>query len=601
MRLLLVFLLISSFAFSQQSNQQIAYQYYINGEYEKAISLYEELMESKFSVAYYSPYFQSLLQIKDYKSAEGLAKKFVRRYPKSLTYQIEVGVIQKKSGNLKKADRIFKRVIDKLDGSRMQTINIANTFNKYGMFETALDVYMLSEEINLKNNFGAQKALLYGQLGKSDLMILEHLNVLQRDPSKKQFVISNVQKFIDNDGIKSDMNYQIVKKALLSFVRNEKDRSDFTEMLIWLFMQNHQFKMALTQTKALDKRLNSYGEEVYALGESFLDKKYYDLAIEAYEYVIEKGNQNSLYVDANINKLFALTKQLDSEDYNISELDNLYLALISELGINSNTVLLFSNFAHFKAFYLHDLESAEKLLLDAIEIAGIDDYDLAECKLEYADVQLLMGNIWESLLYYSQVEKDFKEHPIGHEAKLRRAKVSYYQGDFQWAQAQLETLKASTSKLIANDAMELSLIITDNYNLDTTEIAMSNFAAADLLTYQQRYSAAIEKYNSILISFSGHTLSDEIFMRKAEIFLLQAKFDSALYELERIEDKWSYDILADDALYKRAKVYDNNLQDTENAMVLYEKILLEHSSSIYVAESRKRYRQLRGDNLNNEE
>ncbi len=601
MRLLLVFLLISSFAFSQQSNQQIAYQYYINGEYEKAISLYEELLEAKFSVAYYSPYFQSLLQIKDYKSAESLAKKFVRKYPKSLTYQIEVGIVQQKSENTKKADRIFKKVIDKLDGNRTQAINIANTFNKYGMFEIALEVYMLSEKINPKNNFGTQKAQLYGQLGKSDLMIFEYLNVLQRDPRQKQFVISNVQKFMDNDGIKSDRNYQLVKKALLPFVRNEKDRTDFTEMLIWLFMQNHQFKMALRQAKALDKRLNTYGEGVYDLGESFLDKRYYDLAIEAYEYVIEKGKQNFLYVNANINKLFALTKQLDSEEYNISELDESYSALISELGINSNTVLLLSNFAHFKAFYLHDLQSAEKLLLDAMQITGIDDYDLAECKLEYADVQLLMGNIWESLLYYSQVEKDFKEHPIGHDAKLRRAKVSYYQGDFQWAQAQLETLKASTSKLIANDAMDLSLIITDNYNLDTSEIAMSNFAAADLLTYQQRYSEALAKYDSILMSFSGHTLSDEIFMRKAEIFLLQGKFDFALTELEKIENEWSYDILADDALYKRAKVYDNKLQETENAMVLYEKILLEHSSSIYVSESRKRYRELRGDNLINEE
>ena len=601
MRFLLVFLFISSFAFSQQSNPQIAYQYYINGEYKKAISLYEELIKSRLSVAYYSPYLQSLFQMKNYKAADALARKFVKKYPKSLTYQIEVGILQEKLGNIRKADKIFKKVIDKIDGSRAKAINISNTFNKYGMFERALDVYILSEKINPKNNFGSNKAQLYAQLGHSDLMISEYLSMLERDPRQKQFVISNVQKFMDNDGIKSDKNYQLVKKALLPFVRNENERSDFTEMLIWLFMQNHQFKMALTQAKALDRRLDTYGEEVYDLAESFLDKEYYDLAIEAYEYVINKGKDNFLYIDANINKLFALTKQLDAEENNISDLDNLYKSLIFELGKNSNTVLLLSNFAHFKAFYLHDLQSAEMLLLDAMRISGVDDYDLAECKLEYADIQLLMGNIWESLLYYSQVEKDFKEHPIGHEAKLRRAKVAYYQGDFQWAQAQLETLKASTSKLIANDAMELSLIITDNYNLDTTEIAMSNFSSADLLNYQQRYSEAIEKYDAILNSFSGHTLSDEIFMRKAEIFLIQGKIAAALLELERIEDSWAYDILADDAVYKRAQVYDIKLQDTERAMLLYEKILLEHSGSVYVEESRKRYRELRGDNINNTE
>ena len=130
---------------------------------------------------------------------------------------------------------------------------------------------------------------------------------------------------------------------------------------------------------------------------------------------------------------------------------------------------------------------------------------------------------------------------------------------------------------------------------------MSNFSSADLLNYQQRYSEAIEKYDAILNSFSGHTLSDEIFMRKAEIFLIQGKIAAALLELERIEDSWAYDILADDAVYKRAQVYDIKLQDTERAMLLYEKILLEHSGSVYVEESRKRYRELRGDNINNTE
>jgi tetratricopeptide (TPR) repeat protein len=204
------------------------------------------------------------------------------------------------------------------------------------------------------------------------------------------------------------------------------------------------------------------------------------------------------------------------------------------------------------------------------------------------------------MLYYAQVEKDLKEHPIGHEAKLRIAKISYYHGDFQWAQAQLGTLKASTSKLIANNAMELSLLITDNFNLDTTEISMRAFANADLLHYQQKYDEAILKYDSVLTAFPGHSLSDEIYMRKAAIYLNNGKVEDALANYEKIEADWSYDILADDALYKRAKIYDTILKDSEKAMKLYEQILLEHNSSIYVAESRKRFRDLRGDNLKDE-
>ena len=366
-------------------------------------------------------------------------------------------------------------------------------------------------------------------------------------------------------------------------------------------MQNAQYKMALIQAKALDKRTNADGEEVYDLAESFLDKKEYQLAVEAYNYVLGKGKRNHLFVDANINKLYALTKSLSKQQKELNVLDATYAEVISGLGKNRNTVLLLSNYAHFKAFYLHDLSSAEQILNEAMALPQISNTDLAECKLEYADVMLLVGNIWESLLYYSQVEKDFKENPIGHQAKLRRAKIAYYQGDFDWAQAQLGTLKASTSKLIANDAMQLSLLIIDNLNLDTSFIAMRAFASADLLNYQQKYEEAIVKYDSVLTAFPGHTLSDEIYMRKAEIYIQLNNTDLAIQMYQKITSDWGYDILADDALYRLAKIYDNTLADKVKAMELYEKILLEHNSSIFTAEARKRFRILRGDNLNQEE
>ena len=600
MRLLVVFLLISTLAFSQQSNQQIAYQYYINGEYEKAIALYEELMNSHFSVAYYEPYYTSLLKLEKYKQAEDLAKKLVKKYPKELHYQLGVIIAQEKSGNIKKADIAYGVLLKKFDGERSQTINLANTFTRHEIYLKALDLYKLSEKINPQNNFGMEKAQLFAKIEEVDLMIKEYLDEMERNPGQKQMVTSQIQRFLDNDGIKSDKNYELVKKLLLLKVRVEQQRTDFTEMLIWLFMQNHQFNMALIQAKALDKRITSDGEAVYDLAESFLDKEYFELAVDAYDYVIAKGKQNPLFVEANINKLYALTKSMTIKNQDVSILDKEYKKIVTDLGIKKETVILLSNYAHFKAFYLHDLSAAESLLQDAMGVTGIDNYDLAECKMEYADVLLLQGDIWESMLYYAQVEKDLKEHPIGHEAKLRIAKISYYQGDFQWAQAQLGTLKASTSKLIANNAMELSLLITDNFNLDTTEISMRVFANADLLHYQQKYDEAILKYDSVLTAFPGHSLSDEIYMRKAAIYLNNGKVEDALANYEKIEADWSYDILADDALYKRAKIYDTILKDSEKAMKLYEQILLEHNSSIYVAESRKRFRDLRGDNLKDE-
>ena len=238
-------MLISSFAFSQKSQQQLAYQYYLNGEYTKAITIYEELNDERFSVAYYIPYFASLLNTEDYKSAEKLARKIAKIYPKSLNYQLEIGIAQEKSGNSKKAERTYKKLFEDLNGQQSQSINLANTFRRYEMYDEALNVYLLSEKINTKANFRIQKAQLYDHLGKVDLMIAEYLNELAHNAKQKKMVMAKVQLFLNNNGIKSERNYQLVKKALLLHVRNEQDRTDFSEMLIWLFMQNAQYEMAL--------------------------------------------------------------------------------------------------------------------------------------------------------------------------------------------------------------------------------------------------------------------------------------------------------------------------------------------------------------------
>ncbi len=586
---------------AQQDEQKLAYQYFINGQYLEALSIYEDLNSKEISIRHYVPYFTSLLRLEEYKKAGRLAKKASNMYPTNLSYQLDIGIVEEKKGNGIKAERIYNEIFKKIKaGNKNQYISLANTFIRHTMFERALDVYRFAKKNKIELNFSMQKAQLYSNLGQSELMVSAYLEALSLNPNQKTMIISQLQRFLDNDGIKSDKNYSIVKKALLNEIRDNPERIDFIEILIWLFMQNHQFDMALTQAKALDKRTGTGLSKIFDLGDSFLDKEYYKLAIDAYAYVIQRAVDQNVLVDANINKLYAETKLLLENDEDLDRLDNSYKKVINQLGEQYNTVLLLSNYAHFKAFYLNDLFAAEKILINTMDIPGITEADLAECKLEYADIQLLLGNIWEALLYYSQVEKDFKENPLGHEAKLRRAKISYYQGDFLWSQTQLNTLKASTSKLIANDAMELSLLITDNYNLDTSDIAMQTFARADLLDYQNRYQDALIKYDSVLTSFPGHSLSDEIYMRKAEIYVRLDNYKMALNMYDKVIEEYPYDILVDDALYRQAYIYHRILEERLKAMDIYERILLEHNSSIFVAESRKRFRELRGDKLDME-
>lgn len=599
MRIIYFFFLFTVSTFAQNNNQKLAYQYYINGDYDKAIIIYDELNTSRLSINTYSPYFISLCNVDKFPEAEKLAKKFYTKYPDRLNYLADIIISQFKIGYIKKSDYNLKRLYKKMTGQNSQTIQIANRFQSFNMYKQALEIYNRSQLINSNFQYDLQKAQLYAFLGEDELMIDQYLDFLLRMPNQKKIVFTTIQRFLDNNGIKNENNYLLVKKSLLKMIKLYPQRVDFNEMLIWFFMQDKKYKLALSQVISLDRRTNNALTNIYDIGETLLDIGKYKLAIEAFEYIIGRGFNSNIYIDAQINRLYALTKSIEDKSKDVKIIDNEYSEVIEEVGVHRYSVLLLSNHAHFKAFFLNDLKSATKILEEVMKIKLIDRLDLAECKIQYADVMLLSGNIWDALLFYSQVENDFKQHPIGHKAKFKRAEIAYFQGDFTWAQAQLDVLKSSTSKLISNDAMKLSLLITDNYDLDTIDIPMMQFAKADLLSFQKKYEVALLSYDSILDNFKGHDLSDEIYYRKANIYLANNDLDNYIEMLELIVKEYSYDILIDDALFDLAKIYDYKLNNDEKAREYYQQIILNYQGSIFVSEARERFRILRGDNLIN--
>ena len=596
----IILLLFTLSSFAQNNNQKIAYQYFINGDYDKAIVIYEELNKSNLSVNIYSPYFISLINTNNFSTAEKLAKRLYSKNPQRLNYLVDVIVSLKKQEKVNKFIFNLKKLYSKLDGRNSQTIQLANRFLSFEMYDIALEVYEKSSKINNLFSYDLQRAQLYGLLGENEMMVNQYLDFLLNNPNQKKVVFSNIQRFLDNNGIKDFNNTNLVKRSLLNIIKKYPDRYDFNEMLIWLFMQNQQYKLALQQVISLDRRNQNSLSKIFEITEKLLDLEKFKLAIEGLDYIISKGFNSELYITSHINKLYAETKILNNNNEDLEPINSKYNSVINEVGKNSYSILLLSNYAHFKAFYMKNLEDAKIILEDAMKITNADPTEIAECKIQYADIMLLSGNIWDALLFYSQVEKDFKENPIGHTAKFKRAKIAYYKGDFTWAQAQLDVLKASTSKLISNDAMDLSLLISDNYNLDTIDQPMMQFARADLLFFQQKYDEAILTFDSILTLFNGHDLSDEIYFRKYKIFSAKNDTESSVKMLEKIINDFSYEILIDDALYSIAKIYENKYNDNAKAMDYYQKIILDHEGSIYASEARNRFRFLRGDEINEE-
>jgi hypothetical protein len=328
----------------------------------------------------------------------------------------------------------------------------------------------------------------------------------------------------------------------------------------------------------------------------------YKVANEAFSYIIKKGPMHPYYTESLTNmlraKFLTITGGFGYQQKDLEELNKEYSTALDELGRNARTVLLMRDQAHLQAFYLNQLDEAMTLLEDAIAIPNIGEQTKASLKLELGDIYLFEGEAWDASLLYSQVEKAFKNDPIGHEAKYRNAKLSYYIGEFNWSKAQLDVLKAATSKLIANDAMELSLLIGDNMDPDSTYTGLSYFSRAELYIYRGQDDRALATLDSIGKLSLTHPLDDNVLYTEAEIFIRKKDYAKADTLLAMIVTNYKTDILADNALFRRAQLQEEAIKDKEKSMQLYQQLLVDFPGSLFTTEARKRYRYLRGDAVN---
>jgi outer membrane protein assembly factor BamD (BamD/ComL family) len=403
---------------------------------------------------------------------------------------------------------------------------------------------------------------------------------------------------LDDSGTKSSY----FEEAVVGRIQRQPQRDIYPELLIWHFEQQKKFAQAFAQAKALDRRNKEDGARVMQLAHICRANKAFDIAIEAYRYVIKKGEDSYYYLSCKkdlVNTLYE--KAVDGGKYSdqeLVELESTFLNTLDEFGRNGNVAQMMMNLAELYTFYMHQTGKGIDLLYEVIELPGIFKEDLAMAKIQLADALLFTGEVWETTLLYSQAEKMFKTSEIGRTAKLKNAKLAYYTGQFDWAQAQLNVLKAATSDFIANDALYLAMLIGDNSYMDTTYAALGTFARADLLLYQNKLDSAKMALDSIEEFHPGHSLMDDILYKRGQIAEQEGFPDKAVEYYARVWSDYNTDLLADDAVYRMAQLYEQELNSVSKAMEYYQELLLNYPGSLYTVEARKRYRALRGDLLN---
>lgn len=602
MRSWVLFLIVfSSFAVQAQvdTDLQLAQHYYSSGDFDKAKIYYVKLFDKDPSKFNFLRYYECLIQTNDKKEAEKILKKQCSSNRNDLEYQVMLGQFYEENQEPEKAQKLYASLIDDLQTDPNSIISLFNAFKAKGRNDLALTTIEKGRKL-LKGTYPLhfQFAELYGATGQKEKMIAEYLDLLDFHSSYASSIQSLLSRQIDFSADESK-EYDLLKNALLERIQKKPDVSVYSEMLVWLFIQKRNFSGALTQMQALDKRLNEQGRRVLDLGRICVENKEYETARKCFKYVTNLGTEQLYYYQAEtalLNTRFlevTTNRNYSKEELDVTLLE--YKTTIDRIGKKRSSISLIIEMCHIQAFYANQAPDAISTLTQALTIQGLTDMQKSEVKMELADIHVLHGDIWEASLYYMQIETDFKFEPIGHEAKFKNARIFYYDGEFDFAQSQLSVLKESTSKLIANDALKLSILITDNFGLDSNYQAMTWFANGDLLVEQHRYEEAFVLYDSIIKTYPYHSLGDEILIRKSKAMQDQGNWTEAIAFLEELLKYNGEDILADDALFQLGDIYENHMNNKEKAAEYYKTLLFNFKGSLYSVEARKRFRTIRGD------
>ncbi len=596
--LFLFFLFAIAVKGQNTTDQQLGLQFYNDHDYQKAVEVFERIYKNKPDHFSYTYYLQSLLELGNIEDALKLVKQQIRRYPEDSRYQVDQGYVMIRGNQTSKAMRLYEDLVKGLKPDQRNVLMLANAFMSRREFDFAAKAYLKGRQMLApEQTFGFELAQLYEMQGQFDKMAGEYLSLIDSNPETAEQVQSRLQFSLANDP--ENLKTNALRQALIMQVQKNPGNINLAELLVWLSLQLKDYESALVQAKALDRRLDENGSRVFALGQLALSNSNYDIASDAFKYVMDKADDPSLVQIAEIELLNAEYQKISStypeNEESLRALAVRYRQAIEKNGKTPASWPLIRNLAHIEAFHLNNPEVAIPLLEDLITKSASDKLLQAQCKLELADILLFSGEPWDATLLYSQVDKDFKNDPLGHEARFRNARLSFYIGEFDWAKAQLDVLKAATSKLIANDAMKMSLLITDNIEADSSTLPLASYARADLLLFRNQPQKALALLDSVMQAFPGHSITDDAIMKKAEIIMKSGDFATAEKLYKEVIDNYPDDILADDALYDLATLYKDHIKDNTKAMEAYQKLLKDYPGSLYVVDARKQFRILRGD------
>tara|TARA_R110002050_G_scaffold57866_7_gene130284 strand:- start:76607 stop:78340 length:1734 start_codon:yes stop_codon:yes gene_type:complete len=570
----------------------LAKEYFKNGDYEKALNEYKNLYKkSPSNITYINQLVSTHQQLEQYDEAQVFLVKLMERvkYP---AFMVELGYNYQLQNDLENATINYNKAITSIDDRPSNVFAVVRSFQSHSLLKEAVLSYEKAMLLKPDYNFNLQLAQLYGEQGNIEKMFTSYIDFAEKNPVSLRNIKLKINDFISENS--TSENNMLFRKILL--IKNQQEPNLlWNSLLSWLFIQQKDFKKAFIQEKAIFNRQPESLSNIEDLADIASSENDNETAKEIYTFIIETAQDQETLLHAYYKLLQLETKEIAKDDYN--KIKTKYLDLFEEFGTFSQTLNLQISYAHFLAFYMNETGKATSFLEETLTLP-LTELQKADIKLELGDILVLQEKFNQALIYYTQIQRNIKNSTISQEARYKVAKASYYKGDFKWAESQLKILKASTSQLTANDALELKLLITDNKYEDSLQTALKLYAKADLLAFQNRNEEAINLLDKILNEHKTEPIIAQALYKQGQLLESKQQFEKAAANYQSIITNYRDGILIDDALYKLAELYTNHLEQPEKAKALYEQIIFNHADSIYFVEARKRFRALRGDAIN---
>ncbi|MDC9721635.1 MAG: tetratricopeptide repeat protein [Urechidicola sp.] len=590
MQKIIIFLFFFCSTFLYAQDQQLVYDYFRKGEYEKSATIYQKLYEqNNYNSSYLSRLLYCHQQLENFDESKILIENHISKYPSQIQFYVELGYNYELQHQQTKADYYYTEAINTLKEKPVYGYTIGRTFQKNHLLDYALQAYKITMESNPNANYEIQVAEIYGEKGELQNMFNSYLNMVEKDQRYVTTILRYIGKYITDD---AENEYNILFRKLILKRLQVNPNNSWNQLLSWLFMQQKDYGKAFVQEKAMYKRTDSLGlNGIVDLGQLAFNDKDYSATKVVFSFVLENAESQNQIIDS---KLYLLFVDIETSD-NPEEVDTQFQNLFNEYGKTSATINIQIAYADFLTFKKQESYKAIDILKEALKLRSTD-FQKGAIKLKLGDILVFNNQFNQALINYSQVQTSLKNHILGQEAQFKVAKTSFYKGDFDWAETQLKVLKGSTSQLIANDALELSLIISDNTVQDSLKTALKLYAQSDLLAYQGKNTSAIDSLNVLLNKFKGHAIEDEALFKQAKIFEKLNQYDNAEKNYLRIIEINPTDILVDDAFYRMGELHSKQ-NNIEKAKEYYQKIIFDFPSSIHLVDARKKYRKLRGDDI----